>query len=128
MEKNVKTYLACKDNKIIGALIMIYSPGTASYYLPCSIHEYRSYNPNTFLIASAIEDAKGRGIKIWNWESSPSKDSGVYKFKQKWGSIDSSYRIYIELHKEKNYFSDYGADSLAKDFPYFFVFPFNLIK
>ena len=122
---HVKTYVAILNEKIIAALIMIYSPATASYYLPCSIHEYRSYQPTTYLINHAINESVSRGIKYWNWESSPSKDSGVFKFKKKWGSLDGNYKIYVKLYKEVDFYRKFGQESISNLFPYFFVYPFN---
>jgi hypothetical protein len=127
-KENVKTFIAEFEGKIIGALIMIYSPGTASYYIPCNVHEYRNFQPNAFLIASAIEDAKKTERKFWNWESSPSKESGVYQFKKKWGSVDSDYSIFVKPFKETSFFSSMGKPAINKLYPYFFVYPFNLIE
>jgi hypothetical protein len=125
--ETTKTYVAEYENKIIGALIMIYSPQTASYYLPCSIHEFRSFQPTTLLINHAIQESIRKEIKIWNWESSPSKDSGVYKFKKKWGSIDGSYKVFVNSYKPNTFFKQLGQAEIARLYPYFFVFPFNLL-
>ncbi len=120
-----ETYTAWLDGKMIGALIMIYSPCTASYYLPCSLHEYRSFQPTTLLIKYAMDRSKERGMRIWNWESSPSKDSGVFKFKMKWGSEDGTYKIFINTYKPREFFGELGQSSISSEFPFFFVFPFN---
>lgn len=125
---STKSYVATLEAKIIGALIMIYSPATASYYLPCSIHEYRSYQPATLLINHAIRESITNGLRYWNWESSPSKESGVYKFKKKWGSLDGSYKVFIKPYKEPAYFKELGAEKINQLFPYYFVYPFNLIS
>ena len=125
--ETTKTYIAEYENKIIGALIMIYSPSTASYYLPCSLHEFRSYQPSTLLINHAIQESIKKGILVWNWESSPSKDSGVYKFKKKWGSLDGSYKIFVKAYKPNSFFKQLGKVEIDRLYPNFFVFPFNLL-
>ncbi len=125
---NTTTWLAMLDNKIVAGLIMIFAPGTASYYLPCSMHEYRSQQPSTLLINHAMLHARNRGIKYWNWESSPSKESGVYKFKKKWGSIDGSYKIFVNPLRKEEYFREQGIKGISERFPYYFVFPFNVLQ
>ena len=125
---NIKTYIASVDDKIIAALIMIYAGSTASYYLPCSLHEYRAFQPSSFLINHAIKEAVSRSIKYWNFESSPSKDSGVYRFKKKWKSIDGNYKIYLKTYKEKEFFSSLGKEKISELFPYFFVYPFSKLE
>ncbi len=124
----VKTYIAEFEGKMIGALILINSPSTCSYYIPCNVHEYRNMQPNACLIAHALEDARKTGKKFWNWESSPSKESGVYQFKKKWGSTDSEYSIFIKSFKDSTFISDLGQNRIAELFPYFFVYPFNLLS
>ena len=124
---NVTVYFAELDGVVIGGLIMIWSKSVASYFLPCSLNEHRSLQSNTFLISIAIEEAKKRNIKIWNWESSPSVESGVYSFKQKWGSVNSDYNIYIKPLKEEQFFLDLGKTQIASLFPNYFVYPFTNI-
>lgn len=120
-----ESYVAVHDDKIIGGLIMVYSESTASYYLPCSIHEYRSMQPTTLLIKHAMDKCLERGIKYWNWEASPSKESGVFKFKQKWGSQEGEYKIFISPRRDKEFFKKLGSAEISANFPYFFVYPFN---
>jgi hypothetical protein len=119
------TYLARHEGKIIGALIMIYSPSTASYYLPCSIHEFRSLQPTTMLIHHAMKESITAGRRIWNWESSPSAESGVYKFKKKWGSLDGRYAIFTHARRGPDFFRSLGASVIAEKYPFFFVYPFH---
>lgn len=120
-----ESYVAELEGKIIGGLIMVYAASTASYYLPCSIHEYRSMQPTTLLIKHAMDRSIERGIKFWNWEASPSKDSGVFKFKQKWGSEEGQYKIFISPQRDKAYFKNLGSTEISTNFPFFFVYPFN---
>jgi hypothetical protein len=127
-KKYTKIYIAEFEGKMIGALLMINSPSTASYYIPCNVHEFRNLQPNACLIAHALEDAKKSGKKFWNWESSPSKESGVYIFKKKWGSVDSDYSIFIKPFRNQDYFAAIGQAEIAKRFPYYFVYPFNLLQ
>ncbi len=125
---NTTTWLATLNDKVVAGLIMIFSPTTASYYLPCSLHEFRTQQPSTLLIHHAMLHARQRGMKHWNWESSPSKESGVYKFKKKWGSLDGSYKIYVKPLRNTDYFRSQGVKGISERFPYFFVFPFNVLQ
>jgi hypothetical protein len=124
---NVEFYFALHENKIIGGLIVVYSESTLSYYLPCSLDNYRTFQPITFLIDKAFENSKRRGLEYWNWEASPESSSGVYQFKKKWGSLESEYKIYIKLFQDSSVFSKLGEEKIRKSFPYFYVFPFNQI-
>ena len=94
-EKYVRSYFAYRDERMIGGLIFLLSPSTASYWVPGSLHNERSNQPGTALLDHGIREAQSLGLHFWNWESSPSRESGVYAFKKKWGSTERSYRIYV---------------------------------
>ena len=120
-----RAYFAFHENSIIASLFVLFSPLTISYYLPCALHSVRSLQPGAALIHRAMQDAQERGMQYWNWESSPSRDSGVCKFKKKWGSIESGYRIYVVPYKSEKIFKRIGKEQLSLNFPYFFVYPFD---
>ena len=122
---HVRCYFAFHEGTMIAGLLVLFSSLTTSYYLPCALHRSRSLQGGTILIDQAIRDAQRRGIQHWNWESSPSRDSGVYKFKKKWGSIESGYRIYVVPYKSEKIFKRIGKEQLSLNFPYFFVYPFD---
>jgi hypothetical protein len=122
---HVSCYLALRDGIVVGALIVIWSPLTASYYLPCALLSEQSAQPGTLLIDLAVTEARRRGVRFWNWEASSSPDSGVHKFKRKWGSAESDYRIYVLPYLGLEEFREIGRERLAVEFPYFFVYPYS---
>jgi hypothetical protein len=123
--KHTSIYFAFYEGEMVGGLLMIWSPLTASYYIPCSLAGARTLQPGPALIEQAIHDARARGIQIWNWESSPSRVSGVYRFKEKWGSVEGSYRIYVQTFCPRERFQELGKDAISKHFPFYFVYPFD---
>ena len=70
-----------------------------------------------------MRDAATAGLRFWNWEGSPSRDSGVYRFKAKWGSSASPYRIYVRPYVPEEVFRTLGADRLRAEFPNVYVYP-----
>ena len=118
-------YFAMLGDLLVAGLLVVFSPSTMSYYLPCSAAEYRSHQPGSLLIDRAIKDARSRGIRFWNWESSPRRDSGVYAFKEKWGSREDSYRVYCKTFQSEEKLRAIGKERLANEFPYYYVWPFD---
>lgn len=126
--ENVDFYFSIFENEIVGGLIVVYSASTLSYYLPCSLDSARTLQPTTVMIDKAFEKAKQNGLQYWNWEASPSVESGVFQFKKKWGSLSSDYKIFIKTFQSVEVFKTLGKEKISQQFPYFFVFPFNLIN
>ena len=121
----VQFYFAFYESTMISGLLVLFSPLTISYYIPCTLHSARNLQAGTMLIDRAIKDAQRRGIQYWNWESSPSQDSGVYKFKKKWGSKGSEYKIYVFPFETEDTFRRIGREQLSENFPHFFTYPFD---
>ena len=124
-EKKVRCYFALRDQTLLGGLIAVWSSSVASYYLPCTLSEARSLHPGTYLADFAIRDAQRHGLRFWNWEASPGRESGVFAFKKKWGSLESSYRIYVLPFQPDKVFKTLGRKQLVMQFPYYFVYPFE---
>jgi hypothetical protein len=121
----IRAYTAKLAGKTIGALIVLWGPKTASYFLPCSSAEHRSLQPGSLLIDHACRDALSHGIRYWNWESSPNRDGGVFRFKKKWGSIETPFRLIVVPLTSLESLNALGPDAIAAAFPFFYVFPFD---
>jgi hypothetical protein len=124
-EKKARCYFGYLKGKMVAGLMILYSPCTASYYIPCTLAEARTIQPGSMLIDRAIQDAKQIGIRYWNWESSPSPESGVYHFKKKWGSQTHEYRIYVQLFCDLNKLQRLGPSGLTSFFPHLYIYPYD---
>ena len=113
------------DEEMIGGLLIVRSPTTASYYVPCTLPQARTLQPGSVLVDRAVEEMRAAGVRTWNWESSPSRDSGVYRYKKKWNSNEAAYRIYIWCSGGLEPLQEVGQERLATEFPHFFVYPFD---
>jgi len=124
--KHTRLYFALHEGKVLGGLLMIWSPQVASYYIPCALTDSRNMQPNTVLIDAAMREAQERGMKFWNWESSPARDSGVYRFKRNWGgAVEVIYRIYVASAAGIDKLRAFRREGIAREFPYFYVWPFD---
>lgn len=123
--KKVQCYFGYVKGKMVAGLMILFSPCTASYYIPCTLAEARTLQPGSMLIDRAVQDARQIGIRYWNWESSPSPESGVFHFKKKWGSQASEYRIYVRVFCDLEKLRRLGAKGLSSNFPYFYIFPYD---
>jgi len=118
-------YSAYLDDEFVAALLVFLGPRTASYYLPCCKDKYRSLQANSLLIDTACRELHQRGIRYWNWEGSPGRESAVYHFKNKWGSSESPYQISAVLLGDLELLRHVGPAQLSARLPFFFVYPFD---
>lgn len=121
----VRCHTALLEGQVVSALVTLWSPLTVSYYIPCTTPEARSTQAGVALIDRVYREAAAEGRRYWNWESSPDRESGVYRFKKKWGSKESDYSIYVRPFRPERFFRDVGRDQLSREFPYYFVYPYG---
>jgi hypothetical protein len=123
--RHTRIYFAMKEGEVIAGLLVVFSPATASYYIPCTRDDARTLQPGTLLVDNAVRDLRAAGVRFWNWEASPDPESGVYRYKKKWNSIEASYRIYIWCPGGVEPLRRIGKDRLRDSFPAFFVYPYD---
>lgn len=127
-DPTIQFYTAKVGSELAGGLITLWGPATVSYYLPCSRRDFRTLQPGTLAIAHAMHHAATNGRSIWNWESTSEQSTGVAHFKSKWGSSKAQYQILIVPLQAPATFQRITADQLAREFPYYFVYPYSLLQ
>jgi hypothetical protein len=68
--------------------------------------------------------AAGRGVRIYNWQSSPSRDSGVYRYKRQWGSREAPYTYVTRRLCDPARLSAIGREGVERAYPWHYVVPF----
>lgn len=115
-------YIAEYENEPIAGLLLFRFNNTIEYITPATKHEYRNLQPSSLLVYSAMTDASKEGYKYWNWGGTWESQTGVYSFKKKWGAKDKRYYYYIKIFDKD--FQNLDKDTLNKEFPYFYSFPY----
>ena len=88
----------------------------------------RFYQPMSLLIFEAMKEAAKRGYLYWNWGGTWITQSGVYKFKSRWGTQDRRYYYYIQEYNKDNPLRELTAQEIQTEFPYFYVLPFKTLR
>lgn len=119
-------YVAKKDDTIIAGLLVFYFGKTVEYFTPAIDSQFRTYQPLSLLIITAIKEAAQKGFKWWNWGGTWESQKGVYKFKKKWGAADFKYFYYTQLNDLS--ILNWSQDKILKSFQNFFVVPFKYLE
>jgi len=121
-------YLAEKDGKRIAGLLVFLFNSVAEYFVPAMEREYRSVQPLSLLIHTAIKDCIQMGYRFFNFGGTWQSQTGVYKFKKKWGAKDKPYYYFTTLYKPIGYFKEIGVEGLLQEYRYFYVLPFDHLQ
>ncbi len=124
-----RIYIAEKDGKKIAALLLKYFANTVDYFTPAIKSEYRQYQPLNFLIYNAMIDAAKNNYKYWNWGGTtiPGQE-GVYHFKKRWGAEECKYYYLVNSYDNNKCLLELTPSQLLKEYPFFYVLPFDILN
>lgn len=94
-----------------------------------SMHsEHGAQAPNYILMEQALFTMWRRGIRHMNWQSSPRRGDGVYKFKKQWGSEERLYYFVTKLFGSQKRILAIGAEGIRQGYPGHYVVPFGAFE
>jgi lipid II:glycine glycyltransferase (peptidoglycan interpeptide bridge formation enzyme) len=125
-DKDFNLYVAKRDGVVIAGLLVFYFSKTVEYFTPAIDSDYRSIQPLSHIIITAMSEAAKRGFEWWNWGGTWPNQVGVYRFKRKWGAGDRKYWYYTQLNDLS--ILRWPKDRILKTFPNFFIVPFSALS
>ncbi len=90
--------------------------------------KYTKPSPIYLCIEEALRWSKSLGAKVYNWQSSPIRQGGVYLFKQQWDSLDRPYCFVTKLLCDIKRIQEIGLDNLKKCYKNHYVVPFGVFE
>jgi hypothetical protein len=80
--------------------------------------------PNFLNTDESLHEARKLGVTCYNWQSAPSRASGVYRYKQQWGSQESKYYYVTKLFCPPSYLEELGVETLKREYQLHFIAPY----
>jgi hypothetical protein len=114
---------AFHDGALVGGLLMFGAGTSASYYTPAVDRDARKLQVLPLLIDEMATALRDEGFRRWNWERSPSRESGVFQFKARWGAAVSDYAVFTRVLCGESEIRRLVED--FERFRYYFVVPFE---
>lgn len=115
-------YIARKNNEKIAALLVFYFNGTVEYYTPAIVEQYRTIQPLTLIIYTAMQDAMKNKMEKWNWGGTGLTQKSLYDFKTKWGTTETKYFYYTKIWNES--ILRIHKEEILTRYKNYYVFPF----
>ena len=118
-------YYAFCDGHLIGGTILVYNHHVVDYMASAFLTSSMKYNPGNYIIDTALTWARGRGIKYFNWKASPSRDSGVYQYKARWGSTEGRYHYLTKITGDVDSLRRTPLHTLKKKYGGHYLMPYE---
>lgn len=124
--RDYNVYVARREGRVIAALLLFYAGKTVDYYIPVTRLSERQYQPSAMMLFCSMVDAYNSGYHIWNWGGTWLSQSGVARFKRKWGAIDRNYSYYTTVKRADIYHQT--QETLLDAYDHFYVVPFDQLR
>ncbi len=124
--RDFRIYVAKQNGNSVAALLLFFFKDFVEYIMPVTAPGKRELQPTASIILQAMLDAQSEGRRIWNWGGTWTTQTGVYRFKKKWGASEKAYayRTFVR----DNEILGQTAETLMAAYPYFFVVPFSTLR
>lgn len=119
-------YVARINDLPVAATLVFYYGKLVEYYTPVIVNKYRSFQPLSYIIATAMFNLSALGYIWWNWGGTWKSQGGVYAFKSKWGTEDKEYTYHITILNTELYHC--SKDELLNLYAGYYVLPFSCLK
>jgi hypothetical protein len=91
---HIRCLLAIADDKVIGFLVAILEGQIAYYLHGATDMSFKQYQPSDLLVYEAIRWAQSEGMSKFNMMASPLEQSGLVRYKEKWGGESKVQKTY----------------------------------
>jgi hypothetical protein len=125
-DQDYRLYLAELDAEPVAALLMFYFGRFAEYIMPAISPGRRALEATAAIIFQAMLDAAQEGRRVWNWGGTRPEQTGIYRFKRKWGAADRPYEYAVLVRNER--LLERSAAELATAYPWFYVAPYTALR
>jgi hypothetical protein len=119
LDAGARLYIGTCDSKPVSGLLLLQHADTIEYFTPAVAEEFRELQALPALIHHALVEATRDGFQRWNWGGTWRSQTGVYRFKSRFGAFDTQYRYFLKIIDEK--MTTQSPSLLREKFPYFYV-------
>jgi hypothetical protein len=123
--RNKALFLLVKQgNDIASGCIYVYHRQVLDVLRLSLNSQFTRHAPNFLNTDYSLRWARQQSVETYNWQSSPSRDSGVYYYKQQWGSATIPYYFVSRLFCEPDTIRAIGLQRLQTEYAGHFIVPY----
>jgi len=124
---NVDFWMAKRnDVGVIGGIIFAKGKGIIDYNISAFDSKYRELYATTAILNAYLLDCSIHGVRYFNWQSSPGRSSGTYKYKARWGGQEYVHYYLSKALAPIETITAIPLEKLKRELPFCYVLPYSL--
>jgi hypothetical protein len=122
----VEFWSARTRDRLLGGSLFLVGDGVVDYFSSAyaTDPEARALAPNNLLLSAAFDAFAARGLRWFNWQSSPGR-GGVYRYKAGWGAAERPQRYLCWIAPDARALLALTPAEVVRGYPARFVIPFD---
>lgn len=120
--------LARDGNRLAAGSLYVHHQKVMDVFAISMDTAYQEHAPNALLADHSQAWATRAGLAVYNWQSSPSRASGVYAYKRQWGSREALYHFVTLVLGPADRIAQLGMEGLRNAYPSHYVAPFGVFE
>ena len=116
------------EQKMIATCLFLISRGVLDVYMLCMDTDFKDFRPNFAITKYLLDWAYNNKIQFVNWMSCPCRGTGVYKWKEQWGSRERTFRYLTKVTGDISSWRKLPLRELANAYRFHYLLPFNLLN
>jgi hypothetical protein len=117
---DARLYVGAVGDKPVSGLVVVRYRNTVEYFTPVVEEQYRDSQALSATIFSVMKALTMEGATLWNWGGTWRSQTGVYRFKSRWGAEDRPYRYLNVVRNDKCH--EYSPVILSRVYANFYLF------
>ncbi len=126
--ENTKFIFASYEGKMVSGMLLLYNNHIVDDFYATMDMDYNYTEANSLLTDYAIDWSRKKGVRYWNWQSLPAKESGAYTFKARWGSSEGMHYYLTKVLGDLTDLKKCSIEHIKKEFQWYFVMPYGELE
>jgi len=123
-----KFLFAFYQGKMICGGLYVFNKKIMDVFMMSMDSEHGKLGANYLITYDMLKWANESGISIFNWMSSDRKGSGVYDWKEKWGSRERTFLYLTKVLGNTSQWKNMDYNELKEVYKFHYLLPFNLLN
>jgi hypothetical protein len=122
MGSHARLYIGSCDDRMTSGLLILMFDDVIEYFTPVVDAAYKDQQALSALIHHAMIESSRDGYRLWNWGGTWRSQSGVHRFKHRFGARDLPYRYFHRVLDKSSI--EEPPSTFRELFPHSYVFKY----
>jgi hypothetical protein len=113
------------DSKLVAGGIFVGYKEILDVFILSADTQFLSMKPSVLLVYQSILEAQKRKFTKFNWQSSDSRESGVYAFKKEWGSLEANHYYLTKCIGDTSKIRSTSKEIVMSEFKGHYLMPYQ---